>query len=98
MKATMLASVLLVASAVGASANTDPGTCASERSVRDAAVQINAKEIVPLRSGSGHEFLMLVLHNGQGLIVSRNDKGCFDTMMAMPEEAVTKLLTLSQAS
>jgi hypothetical protein len=98
MRAAMLAVAFVFASMTGAGAGVDPEQCPSESSVRSAASQIDVKEIIPLRSGSGHQFLMLVLHTGQGLVVSQNEQGCFDTMLAMPKEAVAEVLTLSQAS
>jgi hypothetical protein len=73
-------------------------TCADESSVRHAAEEINAREVVPIRSRSGFEFLMLVLPTGNGLVISKGASGCFDTAMAMPEEIVAELLAHSRAS
>lgn len=104
MKAMVLTGALLVAMTGGAwatlDAPPDPAaaapSCPSETSVREAATKIDAQEVIPLRSHSGHRFLMLVLRNGHGLVVASSPQGCFDAMMAIPREAVARVLSLSQ--
>jgi len=107
MKALLMALALTCATVGAAQAEVSVGpspeastesTCPNESHIRHAAAEMKASDVVPLRSSQGSEFLMLVLRTGNGLVVAKSAQGCFDTMLAMPKEAVAEVLISSQAT
>lgn len=73
-------------------------SCAQEVHVRDTATEIEATEVVPLRSRSGRQYLMLVLQSGEGLVMAKSETGCFDVALAMSKDAVSEVLSQSAPS